>query len=69
MNMEFIQENIMLLTPIFILQVILLIAGLVDLLRREAGQVRWGTRWPWAMIILLFGIIGPLVYFAFGRKD
>lgn len=69
MNLEFIQENLMLLAPLLLLQVILLIAGLVDLLRRESEQVRWGTKWPWVFIILLINIIGPLVYFAFGRKD
>lgn len=66
--MEFFQENILLLAPLIILQLILFIAGLVDLVRRDSQQVRWGIRWPW-VIILLINIIGPLIYFVFGRKD
>lgn len=66
--MEFLRENISLLAPLIILQIVLFIAGLVDLLRREPQQVRWGIKWPW-VIILLINIIGPLIYFAFGRKD
>lgn len=66
--MEFLRENISLLAPLIILQIVLFIAGLVDLLRREPQQVRRGIKWPW-VIILLINIIGPLIYFAFGRKD
>lgn len=66
--MEFLKENISLLAPLIILQVVLFIIGLVDLLRRDSQQVRWGIKWPW-VIILLINIIGPLIYFVFGRKD
>jgi hypothetical protein len=66
--LEFFQENIQLLVPLIILQAVLFIAGLVDLLRRDSQQLRWGIKWPW-VIILLINIIGPLIYFVFGRKD
>ncbi|HBG21679.1 MAG TPA: negative regulator of sigma-Y activity [Peptococcaceae bacterium] len=66
--MEFFEENILLVAPLIILQIVLFIIGIVDLLRREPEQVRWGIKWPW-VIILLINIIGPLFYFAFGRKD
>ncbi|MDD2555907.1 MAG: PLDc N-terminal domain-containing protein [Syntrophaceticus sp.] len=66
--MEFFEENILLVAPLIILQIVLFIIGIVDLLRRESQQVRWEIRWPW-VIILLINIVGPLIYFAFGRKD
>jgi hypothetical protein len=37
--LEFFQENIQLLAPLIILQVILFIAGLVDLVRRDSQLV------------------------------
>ncbi|MDD4359652.1 MAG: PLDc N-terminal domain-containing protein [Syntrophaceticus sp.] len=67
-DMEFFEENILLVAPLIILQIVLFIIGIVDLLRRESQQVRWEIRWPW-VIILLINIVGPLIYFAFGRKD
>jgi hypothetical protein len=66
--MEFLRENIALLAPLIFLQVVLFIIGIVDLLRREPQQVRWGIKWPW-VLILLINIIGPLIYFVFGRED
>ncbi|MFY9140427.1 MAG: PLDc N-terminal domain-containing protein [Thermacetogeniaceae bacterium] len=66
--MEFFRENISLLAPLIILQVVLFVIGIVDLLRRDPQQVRWGVKWPW-VLILLINIIGPLIYFAFGREE
>ncbi|MBC7341273.1 MAG: PLDc_N domain-containing protein [Clostridia bacterium] len=65
--MEFLRENFTLLLPIIILQLGLMIAGLVDLLRRE--QVTGGNKLIWALVIVFINIIGPIAYFAFGRKD
>jgi hypothetical protein len=66
--MEFISKNLLLLIPILVIQLFLLIAGAVDLAKRDRTQVRGGLKWPW-VIVLLINIIGPLVYFVFGRKD
>ncbi|HHY40231.1 MAG TPA: negative regulator of sigma-Y activity [Syntrophaceticus sp.] len=66
--MEFLRENISLLAPLIILQVVLFVIGIVDLLRRDPQQVRWGIKWVW-VLILLINIIGPLIYFVFGRKE
>jgi hypothetical protein len=65
---EFLRENILLLAPLIILQVVLFIIGIVDLSRRDPQQVRWGIKWAW-VLILLINIIGPLIYFVFGRKE
>jgi len=65
---EFLRENISLLAPLIILQLVLFVIGIVDLLRRNPQQVRWGIKWPW-FLILLINIIGPLIYFVFGRKE
>ena len=38
---------------------------LVDLVRRP--QVTGGRKWVWAVVIVLFNLIGSIVYLAFGR--
>lgn len=48
-------------------QVGLLASALVDLVRRPTAQVRGGRKWIWLPVVLVNGI-GPLVYFAFGRR-
>lgn len=66
--MDVLREHWQLLIPLLLLQVALFAAGLVDLLRRRPEQVTGGAKWPW-VIALFLNIIGPLAYFAFGRKD
>jgi hypothetical protein len=63
---EQIQPYIPLLIPLIILQLILMIAALIDLARRE--QTR-GPKWAWVLIILFVNIIGPLIYFVAGRDE
>lgn len=65
--MEYLKENFMLFLPLILIQLGLMVAALIDLSRRE--RVTWGTKLPWIFINVLFGILGPIVYFAFGRKD
>ncbi len=52
--------------PLVAIQLVLIVVALRDLIgRREAN----GPKWLWALIIVLFGIIGPVVYFTVGRKE
>jgi Phospholipase_D-nuclease N-terminal len=53
--------------PIVLLQLTLMIVALVDLIRRE--KTRYIPKWAWAIIILLGELIGPIIYFIFGRED
>ena len=61
-----IREYLPLLIPLFILQLILIIAALIDLARRE--QTR-GPKWVWVLVILFVNTIGPIIYFIAGRQD
>ena len=47
-------------------QLALLGAALADLRRREAGQLN-GPRWMWVLLSFV-NFVGPLSYFAIGRK-
>jgi hypothetical protein len=50
-----------------IVQVVLCIAALVDIRRRPAEQIK-GSKRLWVVVSVFVNTIGPLAYFAFGRK-
>ena len=64
--MQFITENLSLLIPIFIIQLVLIIFALADLVRRENTR---GPKWVWVLVILFVNMIGPIVYFLLGRDE
>ncbi|KPK11608.1 MAG: hypothetical protein AMJ56_05960 [Anaerolineae bacterium SG8_19] len=55
-----------LLVPVILIQLGLIVAALVDLIKRSKTR---GPKWLWVVIILIFGIIGPIIYFVIGRED
>ncbi len=46
------------------LQLILLVVALIDLLKRQETN---GPKWVWLLVILFINILGPIVYFLWGR--
>ncbi|WP_409276029.1 PLD nuclease N-terminal domain-containing protein [Neobacillus sp. SCS-31] len=54
------------LLPILLIQLVLLVVAIVDLIRTEETN---GPKWVWALVILAFSFIGPIVYFIFGRRN
>jgi len=44
---------------------ILLVTALYDLIRRRAVS---GSKVLWGAVIVVFSLVGPLVYFIFGRR-
>ena len=51
-----------------IVQCALLVAALADIHRRPAEQIR-GSKWLWSAVAFAnFMGLGPIAYFAFGRK-
>ncbi|HEX3218876.1 MAG TPA: PLD nuclease N-terminal domain-containing protein [Candidatus Limnocylindria bacterium] len=57
-----------LILPLIILQVVLLIAALVDLTRNDR-RVRGDNKLIWALIIIFISLFGPLLYFLIGREE
>jgi hypothetical protein len=66
MDITQLKQYIPLLIPIILIQLGLMIAALVDLIRR--AQTR-GPKWVWALVIVLVNYIGPIIYFVAGRKE
>ncbi len=61
-----IQENFAIVAPLFIIQLLLMITALISLAKSEAAN---GPKWMWALIIIFINIIGPIIYFIFGKRD
>ena len=55
------------LVPLFLVEVVLMIVALLHVLRHRHYRV--GNRVVWIVVVVLFQIIGPVAYFAFGRSD
>lgn len=55
------------LVVITIAELTLMVWAIVDLSQRRT--VTWGNKWIWAVIIVLFGLVGPIVYFVAGRPQ
>jgi hypothetical protein len=62
------EEALPLIIPLVILQLVLIGFAIYDLTRPER-RVRGGSKVVWAVIILVFQLLGPLVYFFVGRED
>ena len=61
-------EILPLLIPLIALQLALIGVGLFDLTRAER-RVRGDNKLVWALVIVFGQVLGPLVYFLFGRED
>jgi hypothetical protein len=64
--MEQLRELIPYLIPILLLQLGLMLVALVDLARRERTR---GPKWLWVLVIVFVNLIGPIIYFVFGRDE
>lgn len=62
------EEILPFLIPLIVLQLVLMAVGLYDLTRPER-RVRGGSKLVWGIVIVAVEMIGPLVYFLFGREE
>ena len=59
---------LLILVPIVVIELGLVVFSLVDLLKPER-RVIGDNKLVWALIIVLVGTIGPIVYLLAGRKQ
>jgi hypothetical protein len=59
---------LLLLVPVVLIQLLLLIWGLYDL-TRPGRRVRGDSKVLWGLVIVFVNIVGPVVYFLFGREE
>lgn len=55
------------LIPVFFIEVGLALTALVHILRHD--KYKCGNRVIWIIIVLFIQIIGPIIYFCFGKED
>ncbi|ADL42189.1 hypothetical protein COB47_0880 [Caldicellulosiruptor obsidiansis OB47] len=63
-NMDM-EEMLKLLAPVIVLQFALMIFCLVKL---KNDKVKYLPKWVWALIIIIFNFIGPILYLLIGRE-
>jgi hypothetical protein len=54
------------LIPLLVVEMVLLVVAIIDLDRRQ--YVTGNNKLFWVLIIVIIGIIGPVIYFVFGRQ-
>jgi hypothetical protein len=59
---------VLILLPIAVIELGLVVFSLVDLFKSER-RVVGGNKLVWALVIVLVGTIGPIVYLLAGRKQ
>jgi hypothetical protein len=64
--MEEFSRFIPLLIPLFLLQLVLTVAALVDIIRNKRTR---GPEWVWMLIVIFVATIGPIIYFVAGREE
>jgi len=60
--------KLVLLVPLLLIQLGLLVWGLYDL-TRPGRKVRGDSKLLWGLVIILLSIVGPVIYFLFGREE
>ncbi len=65
-NLDKIKELIPLLIPIILLQYGLMVAALLDVIKREKTK---GPKWVWIVVIVFVNLLGPIIYFIAGRDE
>lgn len=60
-------EYLPFLLPLVVIELTLMITALIHVLRHR--KYRFGTRPIWVAVVLFIQIIGPVIYFVFGRSD
>jgi hypothetical protein len=65
--MEEFVEYLPFVIPILLVQLILMISALVHVLRHK--KYRFGTTLLWSIVVVIFSIIGPILYFTLGREE
>ena len=60
-------EYLLFIIPLFVIQLILMIAALIHIFKHDTYKV--GNRVVWVIVSVCVNIIGPVLYFVLGRTD
>ena len=61
-------QILLLITPIVIVELILIVIALRDLLSPQR-RVRGDSKLLWGIVIVFISLLGPIIYLAAGRRE
>ncbi len=64
---EALKDALPFLIPLLVIELGLMVFALIDLAKRKV--VKGGQKWPWVLVIVLLGIVGPIFYLLVGREQ
>lgn len=65
-TLDVLKQYLPFLIPLFVIQLALMAAGIIDLLKREKTR---GPKWVWFLVVIFVNMIGPIIYFIVGREE
>ncbi|MFA5309439.1 MAG: PLDc N-terminal domain-containing protein [Dehalococcoidales bacterium] len=65
-SLDVIKDALPYIIPLLVVEIVLLFWAVFDLDRRK--NITSKSKMVWMMVIIFFGIIGPIFYFIFGRR-
>lgn len=65
--MSIISEYLPVLLPVVAVELILMLTALIHVLRHP--HYRFGSKAVWIIVVVLVQIIGPILYFVFGKGE
>ena len=65
--MQELREYLPILLPVLIIGLTLAIVALIHVLKHP--NYRFGNKVFWILVVLFVQIVGPIVYFVFGREE
>lgn len=65
--MNMLMEYLPFLIPLILIELILALTALIHVLRHP--HYKFGNKPVWVFVVLFFQIIGPVIYFVFGRGE
>lgn len=66
-DMESMGELLLVLVPVIIIEIVLAVLALIGIYKMYG--CRNGNKKIWTLIVVLIQIIGPIIYFLFGKGD
>lgn len=65
--MIMLMEYLPFLLPLILIELVLALTALIHVLRHP--HYKFGNKVVWIVVVLFFQIIGPVIYFVFGRGE
>ncbi|MBU3875343.1 PLD nuclease N-terminal domain-containing protein [Faecalicatena sp. AGMB00832] len=66
-NVDLFLKYLPVFIPVLIIELVLMLTALIHVLRHP--NYRFGNKVVWILVVVFIQIIGPVVYFVFGRGE